>query len=57
MRRRPAVSLCKPVESFSQLCRIEHLEVDIEQAEMERELVRSVRTDLDDAAVGPVRRY
>jgi hypothetical protein len=45
------VAVCQSFEGGSELRRVEDLEVDVEQPEVERQLVWCVRSDLDDAAV------
>ena len=49
--RCPVVAVCESFEGGSELRRVEDLEVDVEQPEVERQLVWCVRSDLDDATV------
>ena len=49
------IALGQPNESCCEVGWLEDLEVDVEQADVEGELVRGIGAGLDDAAIRPVR--
>jgi hypothetical protein len=49
------IAVCQANESFGEVGWLEDLEVDVEKADVEGELVWGIGASLDDAAVRPVR--